>query len=441
MYSSVVKHIVLPITDFFLGLAISKELRSLRSVQWYSKEDLINLQRIKLKNILLHSYKNIPYYSEIFKKNEIDPYGNPVNQLKKIPFLTKKLIKNNLPYNILDKKRTIYTTEKTSGSSGHQGVYYLDKTAYSNVIAVQSLWWEWSGFRFGDTVLQTGMTLDRGFVKFLKDLLLRVNYIQAFSIDDKTIRKNLLPCQGKNAYFMGYASSLYTYAQYADRKKIHNLKFESVISWGDKMFPHYRRLIEKVFHTEVYDTYGAAEGLMIAAECEKHNYHIATPHVLVEILDKDGQEVREGEIGEVFVTSLTNYLMPLIRYKVGDLAVKANESKVCSCGRNLPILEKIIGRDTDIIYSPKGKALIVHFFTGILEHVQEIKQFQVYQKYRGSEVEIRYRKNSDFTLSVLEEVRADMHKKAGENFPVIFSEVKKIDPSPSGKPQIVIRGY
>ena len=105
------------------------------------------------------------------------------------------------------------------------------------------------------------------------------------------------------------------------------------------------------------------------------------------------------------------------------------------------LLEKIIGRDTDIIYSPKGKALIVHFFTGILEHVQEIKQFQVYQKYEGSEVEIRYRKNPEFTLSILEEVRADMHKKAGENFPVIFSEVKKIDPTPSGKPQIVIRGY
>ena len=61
-------------------------------------------------------------------------------------------------------------------------------------------------------------------------------------------------------------------------------------------------------------------------------------------LDKDGQEVKEGEIGEIFVTSLTNYLMPLIRYKIGDLAVKARKDRVCSCGRKLPILEKIIGR-------------------------------------------------------------------------------------------------
>tara|TARA_B100000073_G_scaffold71997_2_gene53738 strand:+ start:335 stop:1660 length:1326 start_codon:yes stop_codon:yes gene_type:complete len=441
MYSSIVKHIILPLTDYFLGLSISKELKTIQAVQWHSKEELKNLQLIKLKNILAHSGRNVPYYSEIFKNNGIQIEGNPLDEFKKIPFLTKKIIKNNLPDNILDNKRTIYTEEKTSGSSGHQGVYYLDKLAYSSVIAVQSLWWEWSGFRFGDKVLQTGMTLDRGFVKSLKDWLLRVNYTQAFSMDDKAIRENLLPFQRKTAYFMGYASSLYTYAQYAERKKIKNIKFESVVSWGDKMFPHYRKLIEKVFHTVVYDTYGAAEGLMIAAECEKHNYHIMTPHVLVEILDEDGQEVKEGEIGEIFVTSLTNYLMPLIRYKIGDLAVKARKDRVCSCGRKLPILEKIIGRDTDIIYSPKGKALIVHFFTGILEHMEEIKQFQVYQKSRGSKIEIKYRKSNGFDSAVLEKLKLDIYKKAEEEFPIIFTEVEKIPPSPSGKPQIIIRGY
>ena len=91
MYSSIVKHVILPLSDFFLGLAISKELRSLRSVQWYSREDLINLQRVKLKKILSHSGRNIPYYSEIFKNNGIDPNENPVDQLEKIPFLTKKM--------------------------------------------------------------------------------------------------------------------------------------------------------------------------------------------------------------------------------------------------------------------------------------------------------------------------------------------------------------
>ena len=441
MYSSIVKHLISPLSDIILGLSINKELKSIRAIQWYSKEELINLQYSKLKNILSHSEKNIPYYSEIFKNIKFYANGDPLEELRKLPYLTKKIIKNNLPDKILDNKRRIYTKEKTSGSSGHQGVYYLDKLAYSKVIAIQSLWWEWSGFRFGDKVLQTGMTTKRGFIKSIKDWLLRVNYTQAFLMDEKTIKNNLLPLQNKKTYFMGYASSLYTYAQYAEKQNIHELEFEAVISWGDKMFSHYRSLIEKVFHTTVYDTYGAAEGLMIAAECENHTYHIMTPHVLVEILDKDGKEVEEGEIGEVFITSLTNYLMPLIRYKIGDLAMKSSANEECPCGRKLPMLEKIIGRDTDIVYTSKGKALIVHFFTGILEHVHEIKQFQVYQKNEGSEIEVKYRKGDHFHSAVLEVVKSEMYKKAKEEFPIVFTEVDKINPSPSGKPQIVVRGY
>ncbi len=440
MYSTIVKHLISPLSDIILGLSINKELKRIRSIQWYPKEELLNLQLLKLKNILSHSEKNIPYYSTIFKKNNYDNNGDTLKELKKIPFLTKTIIKKNLPSKILDKNSRIYAKEKTSGSSGHQGVYYLDKLAYSKVIAIQSLWWEWSGFRFGDRVLQTGMTTKRGFIKSIKDWLFRVNYTQAFLMDEKTVKNKLLPLVNKRAFFMGYASSLYTYARYAEKQNIRKVQFEAVVSWGDKMFPHYRSLIEKVFHTKVYDTYGAAEGLMIAAECENHIYHIMTPHVFVEILDKDGEEVKEGEIGEVFVTSLTNYLMPLIRYKIGDLAIKSSV-KECPCGRSLPILEKIIGRDTDIVYTSKGKALIVHFFTGILEHVHEIKQFQVYQKNKGSEIEIKYRKGDNFQSTVLEEIKSEMYKKAEEEFLIVFSEVDKIDPSPSGKPQIVIRGY
>ena len=91
-------------------------------------------------------------------------------------------------------------------------------------------------------------------------------------------------------------------------------------------------MIENKFNTEVFDTYGAAEGLMIAGECSEHKYHVLAPHVHIEILDEDGRTVPDGTLGQVVVTSLDNYLMPLIRYKIGDLAIKSSTMSGCKCG-------------------------------------------------------------------------------------------------------------
>jgi phenylacetate-CoA ligase len=86
--------------------------------------------------------------------------------------------------------------------------------------------------------------------------------------------------------------------------------------------------------------------------------------------------------------------MPLIRYNLGDLAIKLPRSEYPKdSSLQLPLLQKIVGRETDIVYTPNGKGLIVHTFTGIMEHYQEIKQFRVLQttldkitiEYNGSE--------------------------------------------------------
>ena len=438
MYSYIINKFILPVSDKVLGLTLNKELKKWRNIQWYSKEELYKIQLMGLQNILNHCYKNIPYYKNVLQKVGFNKNGDPIEELKKIPFLTKKIIKENLPTGILDNNRKTYFSDYTSGSSGIQGEFHSDVRSFSTTYAIQGLWWEWSGYRFGDKLLQMGMTLNRGMLKSIKDKLLRVKYIQAFQMSSEIILKNLSAIKGtKNYYFMGYASSLYTYAKFAKESEIDDIQFKAVVSWGDKMFPHYRELIENQFKTQVFDSYGAAEGVMISAECEEHKYHVMTPHVFIELLDKDGNGVKPGEIGDVVVTNLQNYMMPLIRYRIGDLAVKSENGEKCACGRNFPLLKKIIGRDTDIVYTPNGKALIVHFFTGIFEHFPEIEQFQVVQL-KDTSLEIKYILGINFHDSVIHRIKQEMYKKAGEKFPLRFTVVSDIKPSPSGKPQIII---
>ena len=254
MYQKLIKNIIYPLSDKLMGLSINKNLKKNRSTQWYTSSALGALQKEKLFEILSHCNDRIPYYQKLFKDYSFDINGDLPKELKKIPILTKKIIKQHLPYDLTDKNRKIYTTEKTSGSSGEQGEFYLDREAFSKIIAAQTLYWEWAGYSFGKKAIQTGINPERGFKKLIKDKLLLIKYSNAFKIDKKIIEETLNPFRNKkDIYFIGYPSSIYSYAKFSEELGINEVSFKSIISLGDKMFPHYRSLIEKIFNTEVFD--------------------------------------------------------------------------------------------------------------------------------------------------------------------------------------------
>jgi phenylacetate-CoA ligase len=282
------------------------------------------------------------------------------------------------------------------------------------------------------------MTTHRKGVKKIKDILLLTQYMNAFDLSSKNIIPNLKKAKRDKVTFLGgYASSLNVIAETAISEGV-DLGLKGVISWGDKLFDSYKRNIRDAFEPlSIIETYGCTEGIVIAGTCSEGNFHVMSPHVYLELLDKDGNEVKAGEIGYVVVTRLDAFHFPLIRYYLGDLAVKEDDDKKCKCGRQFPLLKKVIGRDTDIVHTPTGKALIVHFFTGILEHVAEIYQFRVIQK-TMEEIEIEYIQASDSIPPDLKKISETMYSKAGEVFPVTYKKVSAIPSTPSGKPQIVL---
>ena len=103
----------------------------------------------------------------------------------------------------------------------------------------------------------------------------------------------------------------------------------------------------------------------------------------------------------------------------------------------MPIFEKIIGRDTDIVKTPSGNYMVVHSFTGIFEHLPEIKQFCVIQKDINGIV-ILYIKGNGFDNKILSEIKQKILHALNEPFEVSFEEVLEIKPTPSGKPQLII---
>jgi phenylacetate-CoA ligase len=241
----------------------------------------------------------------------------------------------------------------------------------------------------------------------------------------------------KDPVIGGYPSSLFILADDAERKGI-SFNAKTCITWGDKLFDHYNEKIEKVFNTKVFETYGSAEGFLIAAQHDTPFMYIMSNNIVLEIVDDNGDEVKDGELGHVVVTNLYNYIMPLIRYRLGDLAVKLPRSEYPEKRMlDLPLLKKVIGRNTDIIRTPSGNKLIVHSFTGIFEHFQEIKQFQIVQK-TLSRIDIRYIPGEGFSESVIHKINQKLMDLTGGEIKIKFLKVENIKPSGSGKPQIII---
>jgi phenylacetate-CoA ligase len=284
--------------------------------------------------------------------------------------------------------------------------------------------------------LQTGMSLKRGATKRLKDLVFRCTYTSAFDLTDPAMEGMLrrIDRRGIQAVF-GYASSIYVLARFLERRGLRR-RMQGIFTWGDSLFPHYRELIEGVFQCRVTDCYGLGEGLQTAAQCEEHDaLHEAMHGVIVEIVDWQGRPVPDGELGRVIVTRLAAGPMPLLRYDTGDVASFVDGP--CACGRPLRRMSRVQGRATDIVTTPAGDRLIVHFFTQIFEMIPEIAQFQVRQE-RPEAIDIRYVEGPGFTPRALEAVRQQIEANCRYPLSMVFTAVREIPLEKSNKRRFVI---
>lgn len=151
-------------------------------------------------------------------------------------------------------------------------------------------------------------------------------------------------------------------------------------SGANVLFEHQRPAVESAFGCKVYDRYGAWEVGVIAHECpEGRSLHQFAESVIVEIVKQDGSPAAAGEMGEVLVTALHNTAMPIVRYRIGDLARAADGP--CSCGVGLPVLGQLVGRANDVVCRSDGTYLTPQTITNtVMTRVRKsVVEFQVEQ--------------------------------------------------------------
>ncbi|MDD5269737.1 MAG: hypothetical protein PHE80_00945 [Candidatus Omnitrophica bacterium] len=144
--------------------------------------------------------------------------------------------------------------------------------------------------------------------------------------------------------------------------------------------------LSEFFGCGVYDEYSTEELTRVAAQCKSKNYHVFEDINYIEVLDEDGNDAAEGQVGEIVGTNLHNFCMPFIRYRQSDLG--SLETKTCPCGRNFRLLKELKGRKNDQFILPDGKILSSGFMLDasyglILEFEDAILDFCIVQEKRN----------------------------------------------------------
>lgn len=415
-----------------------------RESQWKSFEWLKNQQEIQLKNLINFVYRNVPYYSKLFNRIDITPSDiNTIEDLERIPILTKQIIKENwqdfIPRNINQIK---YINGSTGGSTGIPLKYRMSNEDYERGVALLYRGFEYAGYKLGDKIaVIAGSSLiptSKSEIKRkIQDFFLNARHYSSFEMSEENLLKYFYDVNKRKPDFLrGYPSSIYFFAKFIQDNNLKlNFQPKAIFTTAEKLFDKQRVLIEEIFKAKIFDNYGLNDGGISAFECKEHcGFHVSTERAILEIVDnKDKHVVNQN--GKILATSLYNYALPFIRYDTGDLGIiSASE---CSCGRKTPLIKKIIGRTTDFL--KLNNIVIGSPVLTILMGKFDIEQYQITQN-GPSSIICKIIRGKTFKIEDENFIKKSFYGHVGE-INIKFNYVDSILPTRAGKYKFIINKW
>lgn len=425
--------------------------RFLQNAQWNSLEENQKIQAEMLYELLDYVSKEIPYYQKMFRNKKIKlTKENVFRTIKKIPVMTKETLKKEFN-NLHHKTPSLDWYVSTSGGSTGKPVTLIQDNIYKMKMLLVKKWQkEWAGIRTGAPLIKLWgsekevMHEKEHFKNRLANWVRSVYLLDAFLMDEKKMKEYVdIINKKKPEFILAYSTAIYELAKFIEFQKLKVHSPRAVMSSAGILYPQFKKTIEKVFKCPVFNRYGSREVGDVACDCEKHEgLHISMFNHYVEILNKNLQPCKEGEAGDIYITLLTNFTMPLIRYKICDVGVYTE--KKCSCGRGLPMIKGIVGRDLDNFITKDGKiihgGIFVHFI-GVVFNNGGIEKFQVIQRsYSRIEIKVVLKDKKKFN-EIKGDIEEFIKKTVCMDCIIKWTFVKDIKPTKSGKYGYTMRDF
>lgn len=365
----------------------------LKKSEFFTQQQLKELQLRRLQALILHAYETSPFYRARLEGMNLSPQDiRSLEDLAKLPFLTKDDVRENLNNGLLSTvvSRKHMLRINTSGSTGRPFTIFADRSQLEVRFASTLRALEWTGWRFGDRQARLWhQTLGMSRLQVLRERIdawfLRRLFIPAFEISPQNIEGFVGQIRNHEPILVdGYAESLNFLATYVRKGNHPGFSPLAIMSSAQALPVNTRKVIEDGFSTKVFDKYGSREFSGIAYECQGHyGHHVVDECYIVELL-VDGRPAQPGEVGEVVITDLYNRATPMIRYRIGDLAVAFDDSKPCSCGLAHSRIGDIEGRTQAIVHCADGTWLPGTFFAHFFKDYEDVLRFfQIEQSEKG----------------------------------------------------------
>jgi len=401
-------------------------LKKIDEAQWFTPERIRSIQYRELQNLIQHHKEQSPWYGKLMKGKQ------------RVPIITKKDIQEagedffavNVPEVHLPSN-----TVKTSGSTGEPleirtGVF---TSMFYSAYALRSADWEKSTtepMKFSTIKANIREYVETDTWRSIISKYYPTGKMQAIPLTTDVGEQSRLLTEFQPNIIMTYPNNLRALCElWRDNFPLTELKY--VKTMGETCTEDLRTVVKEVTGIELIDMYSSQELGTIALQCPDSNlYHTMDENLIVEILDDNDRECKEGEAGRVVITDLHNPFSPMIRYQIGDYAVRGGQ---CSCGRGLKTISQILGRNRNLLVHPDGRKNwpLVGFYKFM--QVTKVRRFQFIQ-HDLENIELRIATDHEMTDSEREQFIAIGHEFMGPEFNInIVHYLGDLPPSKNGK--------
>lgn len=359
------------------GASFDKFLNQLRLSEKYSQIQLKEFQNEDLRKIIRLAYENVPYYGTLFRELRLSPEDiSNVDDLSKLPIIDKNTVKQNFDGFRNIKYHGFVYKGLTGGTTGTPGVFLRDIKSIN--LENAACWRQW--IRLGKVPGSRRVTLRGDIIcpiqrknppfwkydRFSKELLMSSYHLNEGNMD--CYAKKIIEFKAFDLY--AYPSTAYILAEYCLRKK-QNINFSAVFTSSENLLDYQKETIQRAFNCKVFDWYGQAERVAALGQCVNGRYHVVEDYSLVEFISNG------NGLYEVAGTTFNNFVMPLIRYRTGDIVELYQDSIVCKCGSNSRMVKTIFGREGNFIKTPDNRrvSILNHIPRGI-RHLIEMQFVQ-----------------------------------------------------------------
>lgn len=439
MNEALVRHVLLPMHERLRGRKTIALYRALRTHEQWAPQDLAAERERKLGALFAYCHAWVPFWRERLECAGLaDGERVPVDRLARLKPLERWDIRRERDRLCATDHRGQLIRYATGGSTGEPLVFYTDLVKEARHNAHKLRYRAWHGVRPGDRQIDFwGSPIEwnkQSVLRAFKDRwLLNQRLLSAFDLTDTRLDEYIDTLRRfRPRLIYGYPTVIHRLARRVLERGLETRRWAPrlVATTAEMLLAHQRETITAAFGCAVADEYGARDAGAVAHECPEGRLHIAAEHVVVEVdaPDTDG-------VGDLLVTNLDGYGMPLIRYRVGDRGWL--DDRPCPCGLPFPVLGGVAGRDNDFLVGRGGR--LVHSLASVyvLRDIAKLAQFRIHQRADRS-LSVALVAREPFSEEELADIRVQLQRTLDEAVAVEFEFPEAITPERSGKYRWVV---